>query len=130
MLAETIGMQAASYHEAMVATEPVTLTMPQVDRVGAALAMMVKLAAEHVERTKADAAGMIHDAADAADAIAVLGATQHEARGAETISFGGRPPVWGCGVLVRANELTREAAGTAPATQHTRRGPSARYSRR
>jgi hypothetical protein len=110
-LADTIGAQVATYRDAVQDTEPVSITLTDVGRIVAALGMVVKLAVAHAEHTRADAAGITHDGADA---MVGVGAAIVRAAGSSHVDIGGQTLVWIRGVLVRAIGLLREGRWQCP----------------
>jgi hypothetical protein len=111
VLARELGSLAEEYDDAAQTAEPVTVKITDAGRVVAALGMAVKLAAEHIEGHRADAAGI---AADGADALVGLGVAMSTAKGAGEFRFGGQHLVWTRKVLVRTIELISDGTWVCP----------------
>lgn len=73
--------------------------------------MAVKLATEHIESHRADAAGI---ATDSADALVGLGVAMSTAKGTSGVRFGGQHLVWTRKVLLRIIELISDGTWACP----------------
>jgi hypothetical protein len=89
----------------------VRIERDNVSQVLAALGMVLKLAAEHLEQTKAESAGIL---IDGADAVASIAAAMKEADGAAQIELGGQGRIWTRGILVTGILLLQSRRWTCP----------------
>ncbi|MEH0933155.1 hypothetical protein [Micromonospora sp. CPCC 205558] len=85
------GDTAATYCEVIAEAEPVTITLPEVERLVAALGMACKLATERIGE----------DPADAADAIVGIGADVRTNENSKPVAISGRTLVYSRTVLTR-----------------------------
>jgi hypothetical protein len=111
LLARELGSLAEEYSDAAGSADPVIIKSADAGRVVAALGMVIKLAAGHIEDHQADAAGI---ATDGSDALVGFGVAMSAAKSGGEIRVGGQHLVWTRKVLLRTIELISDGTWACP----------------